>query len=126
MKRKLILFATICFCAALQAQVVVPIRLEPDEQEDSNLRSQQFSPTAALDGSALTVTFPQPTDVRLLIVDRSTQTTVYSGTFASPRSIVLDLEDESIAAGTYTLRINAFGVWWSGEFVLFSNGINQP
>ena len=110
----------------MQAQVVVPIRLEPDEQEDSNLRSQQFSPTAALDGSALTVTFPQPTDVRLLIVDRSTQTTVYSGTFASPRSIVLDLEDESIAAGTYTLRINAFGVWWSGEFVLFSNGINQP
>ncbi|MBO7467383.1 MAG: DUF3244 domain-containing protein [Bacteroidaceae bacterium] len=71
-----------------------------------------------LDGSELIADFSSSTPSLLLIIDQSTNQTVYSDSFASTTQVIIDLEDEGIGEGSYMLRIYAFGKWWWGEFVL--------
>ena len=73
-------------------------------------------PTATLDGTVLTLSYPLATESQVILIDQSTQTTVYSETFAASRSVVINLAEEGIEEGTYMLRVYAFGKWWWGEF----------
>ena len=100
----------------LQAQDAVSIKIEVDDPYQHGGRSLQAVPAATLDGVELNLQFPFATESQVVIVDQGTQTIVFSGTFTAARSVVIDLEDEGIGEGTYTLHVYAFGKWWWGEF----------
>jgi len=95
------------------------IRLEPlDSLNFGDPRSIIELPTVTLDGSVLTIGFPEATASQVIISDQSTNAVVYSDSFSSTLQIIIDLEDENIGDGNYVLRIYAFGKWWRGEFVI--------
>lgn len=95
------------------------IRLEPlDSLYYGDPRSIIEMPTAILNGSVLTIGFPEATASQVIISDQSTNAVVYSDSFSSTLQIIIDLEDENIGDGNYVLRIYAFGKWWRGEFVI--------
>ena len=75
-------------------------------------------PTATLDGTVLTFDFPEATVSQVIISDQNTNAILYSESFASTTEVVVDLEDEGIGEGSYTLWLFAFGKWWWGEFVI--------
>ncbi|MBO4444480.1 MAG: DUF3244 domain-containing protein [Bacteroidaceae bacterium] len=75
-------------------------------------------PVASLERSILQVSFPVCTVSQVVIIDKSSNQTVYSDSFASTTQVIIDLEDEGLGEGNYLLRIYAFGKWWWGEFVL--------
>ncbi len=98
----------------------INILLSTDNENLSGLgeRSIVALPVATLDGSELTLFYPLSTESQVIIIDQSTQSTVYTEPFAATRSLNIDLEEEGIPDGSYTLRIYAFGKWWIGEFIL--------
>ncbi|MBR5964348.1 MAG: DUF3244 domain-containing protein [Bacteroidaceae bacterium] len=73
---------------------------------------------ATLDGTDLIIDFASSTASQVVIINQSTNQTVYSDNFASTTQVIIDLDDEGIGEGSYQLRIYAFGKWWWGEFVL--------
>lgn len=95
------------------------IILEPvDSLSQGGPRSFVEIPTASLDGSVLTIDFPEATASQIIISDQNTNAVVYSDSFSSTLQLIIDLEDENIGEGNYVLRIYAFGKWWWGEFVI--------
>ena len=102
----------------LQAHVDIPMSPTNDDPEVGGSRSVVALPVATLDGTELTLSYPLSTESQVIIIDQSTQVTVYTETFAASRSLNIDLEEEGLPDGSYTLRIYAFGKWWVGEFVL--------
>ena len=96
----------------------IPLRPELPSTQSSGGRSLDFIPTAVLDGTELTLSYPLSTESQVIIIDQRTQATVYTETFAATRSLNIDLEEEGLPDGSYTLRIYAFGKWWVGEFVI--------
>ena len=95
----------------------IPLRDEDDPIQSLGGRSLLLEPSASLDGTELTLSYPLSTESQVMIIDQSTQSTVYTETFAATRSLNIDLE-EGLPDGSYTLRIYAFGKWWIGEFML--------
>lgn len=81
-------------------------------------KTQTLIPTVTIDGSVLTIDFPEATASQVIISDQNTNAVVYSDSFSSTLQIIIDLEDENIGDGNYVLRIYAFGKWWRGEFVI--------
>ena len=114
-------FALLVLPYFMFAQEQNPIKLEPDEPHELADKSLPLMPSAFLDGTELTLSYPLSTESQVMIIDQSTQSTVYTETFAATRSLNIDLEEEGLPDGSYTLRIYAFGKWWVGEFVLGDN-----
>ncbi len=102
----------------IHAQDNVSLRKEVSDPYQHGGRDIYAMPTATLDGTELTLSYPLPTESQVMLIDQSTQTTVYSETFAASRSVVIDLAEEGLEEGTYTLRVYAFGKWWWGEFII--------
>ena len=100
----------------IHAQDNVSLRKEVSDPYQHGGRDIYAMPTATLDGTELTLSYPLSTESQVILIDQSTQTTVYSETFAASRSVVINLAEEGIEEGTYTLRVYAFGKWWWGEF----------
>lgn len=95
------------------------IILEPvDSLSQGGPRSFVEIPTASLDGSVLTIDFPEATASQVIVSDQNTNAVVYSDSFSSTLQLIIDLENENIGEGNYLLRIYAFGKWWWGEFVI--------
>ena len=111
-------FALLLFPYLMQAQNPKVIKLEVEDPRELVEKSLPPMPSVILNGTELNLQYPLATESQAVIVDQSTQTTVFSGTFTSSSSVVIDLEDENLVEGTYTLRIYAFGKWWWGEFEL--------
>ena len=101
------------------AQIDIPICAEDDIP--AGTKSLQFKPSAFVENAELNIRFALATESQVVIVDQSNQIIVVSETFASARSVVIDLEDEGLEEGTYMLRIYAFGKWWWGEFEIGGN-----
>lgn len=95
----------------------IPVILTPG---DSIYRPKSIIlvPTATLDGTVLTFDFPEATVSQVIISEQNTNAILYSESFASTTEVVVDLEDEGIGEGSYTLWLFAFGKWWWGEFVI--------
>ena len=81
-------------------------------------RSFYEKPSASLNNSEIIIDFSSAVPSQVVLIDQSTNQTVYSDSFASTTQVIIDLEDEGIGEGNYLLRIYAFGKWWWGEFVL--------
>ena len=81
-------------------------------------KTQTLVPIVTLDGSILTIDFPEATSSQVVISDQQANLIVYSDSFASSNQVIIDLEDENIGEGNYMLRIYAFGKWWRGEVVI--------
>ena len=81
-------------------------------------KSLTDSISAYLGADILTISLTSVTSLQVVIINESTNQTVYSDSFASTTQVIIDLEDEGIGEGSYMLRIYAFGKWWWGEFVL--------
>ena len=111
-------FALLLFPYLMQAQNPKVIKLEVEDPRELVEKSLPPMPSVILNGTELNLQYPLATESQAVIVDQSTQTTVFSGTFTSSSSVVIDLEDENLVEGTYTLRIYAFGKWWVGYFEL--------
>ena len=79
-------------------------------------RTTLLAPSALIDNVTLSIAYPLYAVSAVQIVDEATNVVVYSGSFAATRSVVIDFEEEGLAAGNYRLRIFVFGEWWSGEF----------
>ncbi|MBR4337860.1 MAG: DUF3244 domain-containing protein [Bacteroidaceae bacterium] len=95
----------------------IPLTVNPDDTL-SVPKSIIICPTATLDGTILTFDFPEATVSQVIISDPNTNAILYSESFASTTEVVVDLEDEGISEGSYTLWLFAFGKWWWGEFVI--------
>lgn len=111
-------FAAVCVLSisiCVLAQTNVPITQDPEGGDGGK---SIIVPTVSLDGSVLTINFPEATASQVIISDQSTNAVVYSDSFSSTLQIIIDLEDENIGEGSYVLRIYAFGKWWRGEFVI--------
>ncbi len=108
----LLLPSTLMFADEIEVQ----LSIQKEDQSSTGGRSLQVDPTATLDGTEFTLSYPLPTESQVMLIDQSTQTTVYSETFAASRSVIIDLAEEGLGEGTYMLRIYAFGKWWWGEF----------
>ena len=116
-KRHLLLITSLLIANTLTfAGIDIPINAEDDIP--AGTKSLQYVPSASLDGTELTLSYPLSTESQVIIIDQRTQSTVYTETFAATRSLNIDLEEEGLPDGSYTLRIYAFGKWWIGEFVL--------
>ena len=121
-QRRFILFLLLACLSLGNIQAEDDILLtEIDPHSTHGGRSLQAVPTAILNGTELNLQYPFATESQVVIVDQSTQTTVSSAPFTASRSVVIDLEDEGLGEGTYSLHVYAFGKWWWGEFVLEEN-----
>lgn len=121
MKNKIAInFFVIVFSAIIQIQAhdIITLRPELPSSQSSGGRNLDFVPSAFLDGLELTFLHPSLVELQIILIDQSTQTTVYSETFAASRSVIIDLAEEGLEEGTYTLRVYAFGKWWWGEFII--------
>lgn len=94
----------------------IPLKDEDDPIQSLGGKSSLVEPTALSDGAELTLSYPLSTESQVILIDQSTQTTVYSKTFAASRSVIIDLAEEGLEEGTYELHVYAFGKWWRGEF----------
>ena len=119
MKRLLIFISTLLAVFPISsAQTDIPLDNNTIGVLPSGGRTISEVPSATLDGTELTLSYPLSTESQVILIDQSTQTTVYSETFAASRSVVIDLAEEGLEEGTYTLHVYAFGKWWWGEFEL--------
>lgn len=99
----------------------IPIILEdPDGPigTDNPRSGTLLEPFATLNNKVLTLQFPVSTVSQVIISDQNTNAVVYSDSFSSTLQIIMDLEDENIGEGNYSLRVYAFGKWWEGEFII--------
>lgn len=94
----------------------IPLKDEDDPIQSLGGKSSLVEPTALSDGAELTLSYPLATESQVILIDQSTQSTVYSKTFAASRSVIIDLAEEGLEEGTYELHVYAFGKWWRGEF----------
>ena len=109
-------FALFLFPYLMQAQDPKVIELEVEDPRELGAKSLPPMPSVILYGTELNLQYPLSTESQVVIVDQSTQAIVFSGTFTASCSVVIDLEDEDLGEGTYTLRLYAFGKWWWGGF----------
>ena len=85
---------------------------------DGGDRSTVLEPSAEIVNAFLFLQYPSATASQVVIINESTNQTVYSDSFDSTTQVIIDLEYEGIGEGSYLLHIYAFGKWWWGEFVL--------
>ena len=119
MKKLSILFGLLLLSVSnVFSQRVIDVPMILDGDTISGQRSIVSEIVATLDGSDLTIDFSSATPSQVVLIDQSTNQTVYTDSFASTTQVIIDLDDEGIGEGSYLLRIYAFGKWWWGEFVL--------
>ena len=94
----------------------ISLEIEDDDPAELGAKSLSAMPSVMLEKAELFLSYPLATESQVILIDQSTQTTVYSETFAASRSVVINLAEEGIEEGTYMLRVYAFGKWWWGEF----------
>lgn len=99
----------------------ISLEIEDDDPAELGAKSLSAMPSVMLENAELFLSYPLPTESQVILIDQSTQTTVYSETFAASRSIVIDLAEEGLEEGTYELHVYAFGKWWWGEFEIIDN-----
>ena len=117
MKKRLLLAILIMSSISLMAEDInILLSTEKKDISSSGERSNYDSPSAAINNTALTILYPLATESQVILIDQSTQTTVYSKTFAASRSVIIDLAEEGLEEGIYELHVYAFGKWWRGEF----------
>ena len=121
MKNKFcLIFSTLLIVAGnvwAQKPKDIPVIITPTDSIDLP-KNPILCPSVTLDGSVLTIGFPEATASQVVISDQNTNAVVYSDSFLSTLQIIIDLEDENIGEGNYVLRIYAFGKWWWGEFTI--------
>lgn len=64
----------------------------------------------------MTVIYESQTASRVMVIDSQTSISQYDHTFSPAYSIQADLT--SLPAGSYTLYIYAYGIWWHGTFAI--------
>ena len=94
----------------------ISLEIEDDDPAELGAKSLSAMPSVMLENAELFLSYPLATESQVILIDQSTQTTVYSETFAASCSVVINLAEEGIEEGTYMLRVYAFGKWWWGEF----------
>lgn len=77
-------------------------------------RTVVLTPMAQIEGHSLLVGFPFSTVSEIQIIDESSDEMVYSEQFGASGLVIVDLSN--LLAGTYMVRLYAFGKWWWGEF----------
>lgn len=97
-------------------QINVPLITENVPPQPIGDRSLWAVPTVVQEITFITVSFPLSTVSEVQIIDKCSDEMVYSDEFADSRCVIIDLADEGLEEGIYTLRIYAFGKWWWGEF----------
>ena len=111
-----VLVLCLCTVSTFAEEIDVPINRESGPQPQGGPRSVVLTPSASICDAALSITYPLDAVSVVQIVDKATDAVVYSDSFAATRLVVIDLEEDGLAAGNYRLRIFVFGEWWSGEF----------
>ena len=86
---------------------------DPIPPED---RSVTATVTASLESQVLTIQFGELTSSQVVITDGLTNSTVWSNSYNPSYSVQANLT--SLAAGSYTLYLYAYGVWWHGTFAI--------
>ena len=79
-------------------------------------RSATATVTASLECQVLTIQFSELTSSQVIITDGLTNSTVWSDSYNPSYSVQANLT--SLPAGSYTLYIYAYGVWWHGAFAI--------
>ena len=119
MKKLSILFGFLLLSvSSVFSQKVTNIQIINGEDSLHGPRSIVSDLMATLDGTDLIIDFASATASQVVIINESTNQTVYSDSFASTTQVIIDLENEGIGEGSYMLRIYAYGKWWWGEFVM--------
>ena len=72
--------------------------------------------SATISNQVVTVSFDSQIESRVIIIDSQTSTTVYDQTFVPSYSVQANLS--SLPAGSYTLYVYAYGIWWHGAFAI--------
>ena len=99
----------------------IPMVLENESIRQSGPRSPIPAPTATLDGAILTFSFVNATPSEVIIIDLSSGQAVYSYSFAASAQLSIDLSGVCSVDVSYLIRLNAFGEWWRGNFVIEEN-----
>ena len=79
-------------------------------------RSATATVTASLECQVLTIQFSELTSSQVIITDGLTNSTVWSDSYNPSYSVQANLA--SLPAGSYTLHIYAYGIWWHGTFAI--------
>ncbi|MBR3022436.1 MAG: leucine-rich repeat domain-containing protein [Bacteroidaceae bacterium] len=94
----------------------IPMVLENESVRQSGPRSPFPPPTVVLDGTTLTFDFATATAAQVIIVNPSSDQTVYTHAFGSSTHLSIDVSQVCVPEVHYRIRLKAHELWWWGEF----------
>ena len=105
-------------CMSMSASAIdIELGIEdPNPNPFPEDRSTTAPLTASLESQVLTIQFSELTSSQVVITDGLTNSTVWSNSYNPSYSVQANLA--SLPAGSYTLYIYAYGIWWHGTFAI--------
>ena len=117
--KKLLALLTILLCMSMSVSAIDIDLIKGDPNPDPippEDRSAIGSVTASLESQVLIVQFSELTSSQVVITNALTNSTVWSNNYIPSYCVQADLT--SLPAGSYTLYIYAYGIWWHGTFAI--------
>ena len=115
-KKTIALLALLLVPLFAWGQKNIAMFLENDSIRHSGPRSPFPPPTVVLDGTMLSFDFATATAAQVIIVNPSSDQTVYSHDFDSSTHLSIDVSQVCVPEVHYLIRLKAYSLWWWGEF----------
>ena len=115
-KKTIALLALLLVPLFAWGQKNIAMFLENDSIRHSGPRSPFPPPTVVLDGTMLSFDFATATAAQVIIVNPSSDQTVYSHDFDSSTHLSIDVSQVCLPEVHYLIRLKAYSLWWWGEF----------
>ena len=115
-KKTIALLALLLVPLFAWGQKNIAMFLENDSIRHSGPRSPFPPPTVVLDGTMLSFDFATATAAQVIIVNPSSDQTVYSHDFDSSTHLSIDVSQVCVPEVHYMIRLKAYSLWWWGEF----------
>ena len=115
-KKTIALLALLLVPLFAWGQKNIAMFLENDSIRQSGPRSPVPPPTVVLDGTMLSFDFATATAAQVIIVNPSSDQTVYSHDFDSSTHLSIDVSQVCVPEVHYLIRLKAYSLWWWGEF----------
>jgi len=93
--------------------------------EDDKARALFPSPTAYLDNNLLVISLFIPDPIKVSIIGEDNNLRRHLD-FSSSDEFVIDLKEQGMHSGVYTLRFLHYSIWWQGVFTFEGNGDITP
>ena len=93
--------------------------------EDDKARALFPSPTAYLDNNLLVISLFIPDPIKVSIIGEDNNLRRHLD-FSSSDEFIIDLKEQGMHSGVYTLRFLHYSIWWQGVFTLEGNGDITP